>query len=315
MDALRLVAPRRLYLVADGPRNVSDLAPCKETREIFDLIDWPCDVRRNFSACNLGCGVRVATGLDWVFRYESRAIILEDDCIPNLDFFRFCCQLLDRYDNSAQVMAIVGTNLQQGNRRSINSYHFGIYSVMWGWATWRRAWKKFELNPADCVEWNNKHQFRALFDTRLEADFWRDRLARLVDSKNPFAWDWQWLFAIWRSRGFIIIPEHNLISNLGTGRPDATHTVGISPFGGMQIESIEDPLVHPLAIERSKEADLYVLANALGGAGVVQDLNIANRLRRIVLRNAGRLRRFIKSPIITSRSFIARVLSSVQEKD
>lgn len=133
--AIRETRPTRLFIIADGPREgrSSDVASCAEVRRIVACIDWPCEVSRNYSDVNLGCKKRVASGLDWVFQQVEEAIILEDDCLPDPTFFRFCQELLGRYRDDEKVMSICGSNPLRTWKADIQGYHFSLNGGIWGW--------------------------------------------------------------------------------------------------------------------------------------------------------------------------------------
>ena len=130
-EAIRFQRPKQLFIVADGPRKAhpTDDENCLQVREIVAKIDWPCDVHRNYVEQNLGCKQRVNSGLDWVFTLVERAIILEDDCLPNPDFFSFCETLLERYQDNEQIMTITGNNFQNGHQRGDADYYFSKYAI------------------------------------------------------------------------------------------------------------------------------------------------------------------------------------------
>ena len=130
--------PRKLLLVADGPRRQlpDEHARCREVRQIVSGVDWDCEILTNYSEDNLGCVVRVSTGIDWVFTQVEDAIILEDDCLPHPTFFRFCDEMLEMYRVDDRIMTISGDNFQFGRRRWNYSYYFSRYPHIWGWATW-----------------------------------------------------------------------------------------------------------------------------------------------------------------------------------
>jgi hypothetical protein len=86
--------PSALFLIADGPRSPDDEIRCNAARTAVDRIDWHCPVLRSYSDVNLGCRIRVSSGLDWVFAQSETAIIIEDDCVPHPTFFPFCQELL-----------------------------------------------------------------------------------------------------------------------------------------------------------------------------------------------------------------------------
>src|SRR5512139_3287315 len=138
--------PPKLLVVADGPRanRSGEAEKCAATRAIIDRVDWDCEVLTNFSDTNLGCKNRVSSGIDWVFEQVPEAIILEDDCLPHPTFFRFCEELLERYRDDERIGMISGDNFQLGQKRTDASYYFSRYNHIWGWASWRRAWRHYD---------------------------------------------------------------------------------------------------------------------------------------------------------------------------
>src|SRR3546814_1560912 len=98
------VKPPVLFLVADGarPDRPGEAELCAEVRQLAEAVDWPCEVRTDFSPVNLGCGKRISSGLNWVFELVEEAIILEDDTRPEPCFFRFCEEMLARYRRSEE---------------------------------------------------------------------------------------------------------------------------------------------------------------------------------------------------------------------
>ena len=140
-NTIRQAKPKQLFVIADGARFPEEKEKCQQARDIIRQVDWDCEVLANYSDVNLGCGKRISSGISWVFEHVEAAIILEDDCLPHLSFFRYCENLLDYYRDDERVMAIGGDNFQDGNKKTPYSYYFSKYPHVWGWATWRRAWK------------------------------------------------------------------------------------------------------------------------------------------------------------------------------
>src|SRR5271169_304080 len=145
MEAIRRAQPPRLYVAADGPRDrPGEPRRCEEVRRIATAVDWPCDVKTLFRDQNLGLRRAVASAIDWFFESEEEGIVLEDDCLPSLDFFRFCTELLERYRTDTRVMAICGSSYVNPGSNHTASYYFSYYADVWGWATWRRAWQLYD---------------------------------------------------------------------------------------------------------------------------------------------------------------------------
>lgn len=135
------VKPPVLLVVADGPRadRPGDDEDCSAARRVIEQVNWPCRVLTNFAETNMGARGRVSSGLNWVFSQVEEAIVLEDDCLPNHTFFRFCEELLEKYRNVDQVMHIGGDNFLSGRVSFEGSYYFSRYPHVSGWASWRRA--------------------------------------------------------------------------------------------------------------------------------------------------------------------------------
>ena len=147
-NQIRKVKPEKLYIIADAPRiyNAEDNIRCKKVKAIFNDIDWDCDVKTNYATENMGCCKRLSSGFTWVFENEEKAIFLEDDCLPNIDFFRYCDEMLEKYSDDNRIMLVSGTNVLGKWNISADSYLFSKLGGIHGWASWRRAWKHFDLD-------------------------------------------------------------------------------------------------------------------------------------------------------------------------
>lgn len=250
--------PSKLLVVADGPRAdlPGEAERCAAARKIVEQVDWPCEVLTNFSDSNLGCKQRVSSGLNWVFEAVEEAIILEDDCVPDPSFFRFCDELLLHYRDNERVMMISGDNFQNGGIRGAASYYFSRYCHVWGWASWRRAWQHYDVEMADWPIAREHGLLHEILDDLSQERHW-SKTFDIIHSGVVDTWDVQWMYACWRQRGLSIIPNVNLISNIGF-RSDATHTKNESDrFGDLPVYPMDFPLQHPPVISRDVGADLY----------------------------------------------------------
>lgn len=256
-EEIRRVRPPKLLVVADGPRvnRPGEAEQCKAVRAIIDTVDWPCEVLNNYADTNLGCKRRVSTGLDWVFTTVEEAIILEDDCLPHPTFFRFCEELLERYRDDERICMISGDNFQQGKRRIQDSYYFSRYTHIWGWASWRRAWKHYDINMDVWPEIRDRGWLCEILHNKRVTSYWRNIFERVYKDEID-TWDYQWLFACWVQNGLSILPNVNLVSNIGFNIK-ATHTSTQDKFGNMKTEPMIFPLTHPLFILRNAQADRY----------------------------------------------------------
>jgi hypothetical protein len=285
-DRIRSSRPRTLMVIADGPRADRPDEPdlCRQARAIVEQVDWPCELLRNYAETNLGCGRRVASGIDWVFQQVEQAIILEDDCLPDPSFFRFCEEILDHYRDEPRVMQISGSNFLFGRRPSRESYYFSRYPLCWGWATWRRAWRQYDF---DMQAWKtDRERCLSRFKGPNERAFWRSAWDNVADGRVD-TWDYQWSLACLEAEGLSVTPAVNLVSNVGFG-PDATHTrsraIAVRPAVG----AISFPLRHPASLESDRKADeftarlMFQKRSTFGKAAQIvrrRVLAIASRLR------------------------------------
>ena len=236
-DAIRRHRPGRLFIAADGPRDeqAGEADVCQRARAITEAVDWPCEVTRFYSDRNLGCGRRVSSAISQAFRSTEELVILEDDCLPAPTFFDFCDAMLCQYRDDDRVMCVAGDNFQKGRSRNSGSYYFSKYPHCWGWATWRNAWRHYDFGIADWPILRNSGLLESACPDESEAAYWRDVFDRLHANEID-TWDFQWMLACWRQNGLTVLPDVNLISNIGFDSR-ATHTTGASECAAMETGS------------------------------------------------------------------------------
>lgn len=223
-NEIKKIKPKKLYVAADGPRDdvYSDILKTNNVRDIIKQIDWDCDLRTNFRENNLGCKYAVSTAIDWFFKNEEAGVILEDDCLPSQDFFQYCEDLLERFQNNLEITMISGNNFQDGVKRGDSSYYFSKYTHIWGWATWKNRWKYNDVELTFWPKWRDSFGWRNLFKNRREMIFWENIFDRVYLNKID-TWDYSWLASSWYNDGMTIIPNSNLVTNIGF-TVEATHT-------------------------------------------------------------------------------------------
>lgn len=284
--------PRRLLVVADGPRSTSEAERCFAARAVIEQVDWDCEVLTNFSEVNLGCKRRVASGLDWVFDHCDEAIILEDDCLPHPTLFRYCAELLEKYRGDERVMMISGDSFLGERDTNGYSYYFGYCFHIWGWATWRRAWRHYDV---DMKLWPELKETAWLSDILVREDlvnYWRNIFDK-VFAGGFDTWDYQWFYTCWSQHGLAIIPNVNLVRNIGFGEM-ATHTRDfVSTMADIPAAEIPFPLRHPQGMLRDREADILTVTRIW--PWVVERRGLYHILRR---------KWFCALPIPVQRSFI-----------
>lgn len=224
-EAIRARRPSRLFVAADGPRAhvPTDRQRTEEVRRIVANIDWPCEVQTLYREGNLGCRAAVSHAITWFFGQVGQGVILEDDCVPESDFWTFCATLLDRYAQDARVMCISGNNFLPSWVPVRRAYYFSRYPHIWGWASWARAWNAYGATPdhvsrADITKSLDNVRMR----NPISRWWWRRAFNRYVGPRAS-TWDYKWTFAIWSREGLCVIPQRNLVANIGMG-DGGTHT-------------------------------------------------------------------------------------------
>jgi hypothetical protein len=309
MAAIRAARPPELFLIADGPRpgHSDDQRLCAEVRATMEQVDWPCTVHRRFSETNLGCEANVELGLDWVFGQVDRAVVLEDDCVPDLSFFRFAEELLDLYCDDHRVWQIAG------NSHSVpaalfggDSYRFASWGSVWGWATWADRWHRHrEVFPRDhrAVGGRTGHEPRRTSPAEprpgslvTRGGRWHFRDAARSDDIVT-----HWWLTMLSEGGMAATPSVNMVENVGFGA-DATHGVrerAMEPGRAMPF-----PLRHPAAVAMDVEVEreLELVLNRVGGrtARLARRLIRSSRLRRLA-RSAADSRVAVTSVRLASR--------------
>jgi hypothetical protein len=262
-DAIRQAKPTQLFVIADGARFPEESERCQQSRRIIKQVDWDCQVLTNYADTNLGCRKRVSSGIDWVFEHVEEAIILEDDCLPHPSFFRYCQELLDYYREDKRIWCISGNNFQDGQCRGNGSYYFSNYNHCWGWASWRRAWQQYDHALSNWQTVRDGHYLKSILDSELEIKYWGDIFERLATLGQPNSWAYPWTFTCWQNSGLTVLPNVNLVSNIGF-RSDGTHLKSESKFANLPVKDIQE-IHHPSFVVRDKIADQYTFDNHFGG--------------------------------------------------
>jgi hypothetical protein len=248
---IRRVQPVRLFVAADGPRNEAERILCARTRGIIKQIDWDCEVQTLFRDENLGCKKAVSDAIHWFFEQAEEGIILEDDTLPSHSFFHYCRELLEQYRNDERIMHISGEN-PLDHPVSHDSYYFSKIEHCWGWATWKRAWRHFDIGMHTLDGFIENDILSSIFFTDSQKKYWKDIFVKVKNGAID-SWAYIWTYTIFCNSGLCINSNINLVSNIGFGNT-ATHTKETFPFSARTSFEIETPLRHPEFIVHSEAA-------------------------------------------------------------
>jgi hypothetical protein len=245
-------------VAGDGPRDgyEGDRQGCDEARRIATTVSWPCEVKTLFRDQNLGCKLGVSGAIDWFFEHEEEGIIVEDDVLPLQSFFPYCDLLLEKYRENEKIAMVSGCNLISHKFSPRESYFLSRNIHVWGWASWRRAWRYYDVEMKSWPRWRDEGGLMRMFPrNRLIRSYWND-IYNAVHRGKIGTWDYQWNYACWKSGTLSVLPATNLTRNIGFGS-SATHTSGGMPSHVLQSSPKEAtfPLIHPETIEPDETAD------------------------------------------------------------
>jgi hypothetical protein len=257
-EAIRKAKPPRLYVAADGPMadKSGEWEKCERVRRIATQVDWDCEVKTLFRGENLGCKKAVSDAISWFFESVDEGIILEDDCLPTPSFFRFCEEMLERYRSDERIFMISGDNFQFGKKRTDYSYYFSRYCHIWGWASWRRSWANYDVQMKLWPEIKNGRWLYDILSKKKSVKYWTYIFDNVYNKKID-TWDYQMIFTCWSQNMLVILPNANLVSNIGFGI-DSTHNFNPKDHrNSIPTEEMRFPLSHPPFVICDKISDKF----------------------------------------------------------
>ena len=270
-NQIKKARPSKLLLYQDGPRpNVtSDIQKMMECRAIVESIDWNCQVYKFYQTRNFGCDPSGFIAEKWAFSLVDKCIIIEDDIVAETTFFRFCKEMLDKYENDERISRICGMNHLGKYRERKGDYFYSGSGSVWGWATWKRVMDSVDSSYSFL---DNPEQLKTikhncpLFGLNYN-EFIRTCEYHRASGKEHF----ESIHCSYRliNGCLSIIPSKNQISNIGLTE-DSTHAtsnVSIIPRGLRRVFFMKSyPLSFPI----------------IDPALVKNDVIYANRVKRIM---------------------------------
>ena len=242
ISVIKNINIKKIYVIADGWKNENEKSLVVNTRDLFNQLEL--NIKKIFFDRNVGLRKNAELGLKEVFKFEDRAIVLEDDTLPEKSFFKFCDILLKKYEVDQNISLITGTNFQtQLTENEKNDYFFSKYPCFWGWATWKDRWEKlFDNQMSNWREFKKSGKFSKSFLNRSERSYWNERFYYHTKNLNKGTWDYPFLLNQFYFEKKSIIPKKNLISNIGYDLPTS---INPNKTSNLQTFEIDFPLNHP----------------------------------------------------------------------
>lgn len=262
-DQIRKVKPKQLFISADGARlhKAGEAEQVEAARKIFEAVNWDCEVKTLYREQNLGCRMAMSGGIDWFFEHVEKGIILEEDCVPDLSFFPFVKEMLNKYEDHNEIMSISGLNLIDSQfEEQEDAYLFTKFVFYWGWATWKRAWNKMDVHMQRFPEFVENNYIDRLLQDKSAQKYLLQKFHETHTKQND-SWAYAWFYNCVLHHGLSIVPKYNLIQNVGFGE-EATHTNFAEKSFQTSSKALTFPLVHPKKIQAApkKVADQFFYA-------------------------------------------------------
>jgi hemolytic protein hlpA-like protein len=268
IQRLAKVKPRKVYILADEGRNEKEIEQAHECRKTVEsLINWDCEVVKNYAEENRGVYRNIGEGAKWVFEREEKAIFLEDDNLPETSFFRYADEMLEKYETAPEVLWICGTNYVT-DMNGKESYAFTQHLLPCGWASWSTKFLKYYDGELSTFrDEAHKRKFYSSYSNRWLAQWQyqsvRNEVERHERTGRFISWDYQMLWSV-RSNGLYgVVPLRNQITNIGVDEfsihgGNSKNNVMTDRFCEVPSKQLDFPLVHPneIAINKSVEHQL-----------------------------------------------------------
>lgn len=265
-DMVRKVRPASLYIAIDGPRpeRPQDAALCGRCRAIAEQIDWDCNVHTLFRDKNIGCGFGPSEAILWAFKTAEELIILEDDIVPSLSFFRYCEDLLHRYRDDKRIGIISGLSIHSKEKKLWKGadYTFSHFGPTWGWATWRDRWALFDIYMKDFPLFLSEGGSYNIFMQKKMSEDMDRRMKKTYDDIDrvvTHAWDYQWVYTRIKNGWLDIVPGINMITNIGAdnGTHSSAECYAKPTSTGLEASELAFPLKHPHFVVCNTAYDRY----------------------------------------------------------
>jgi len=279
-DVIRHLKPAKLYVAQNycDDKKPEIIENWTSVRNIIENVEWDCEVKKLYRTQYLDAKSSISSAISWFFKHEPEGIILEDDCLPDMTFFRFCADLLEKYRNDDRIASISGNNFQFGRDRTNSSYYFSRYPHIWGWASWRRTWNNYDVDMKYWPEIRDSELLSYILKNKRSLDYWTEIFNRTYNGEID-TWDYQLTFTCWIQNQLNIIPNKNLVSNIGFGM-GATHTKDICQYANMKTEKMHFPLNHPGYFIQDFISDDFTERHHFSGESIYSKMK--NRIRELI---------------------------------
>lgn len=240
IQSLEPSKPKLILLAVDGPRKnrPNDAERVRQTQELANEITWDVKIRTRFRDSNLGLRRAVVDAVTWANSEYGRVIVLEDDVRAGPQLLEFLNHNLIRHQESSKIAHVNGYNLVPTEHltKPHNASRLTIYPESYAWATWDRAWQKYD----DDMTWAKNasiQDIKKICGSTIGALRWKqnfgDAAAERIDT-----WAYRWLASMWEHEWLMVSPNLNISKY--EGWIGGTHTLRRKGWSELEVDRISN---------------------------------------------------------------------------
>ena len=221
LEQCRLAGVPRIYFHVDCGVTEIEKADVQRTIDVASDYKkrWELDIRIATQEQNIGCAVSMISSLNTIFQDEKQLTVLEDDCIPTLDFFYFMDASFREMEKNPKISIACGAQFAPSNVTQ-GDWLLSRYPFNWGWGISKNHWK---LLFATIHEDNSLKTVESQI-TRTECCYWNAGSRRALNGYTD-VWDTLLVREMIRLNSLAVLPGVNLVKNIGND-DHALHTQG-----------------------------------------------------------------------------------------
>tara|TARA_A100001015_G_C15008858_1_gene722047 strand:+ start:1373 stop:2269 length:897 start_codon:yes stop_codon:yes gene_type:complete len=201
-----------LIIFSDGSKNKYDYNSVIKVRKYINNINGFKNLKIIFRKKNFGLANNLFKGINQVFKRNDKAIVLEDDIMVSPTFLKYMNLNLKKYEKNLNVASIHGYCYPVKFKNGPENFFFLKGADCWGWATWRRAWKKYDNNANNLIKIINNKKNQRDFDFNFSYPYFD--MLKLTSKKNH-SWAIKWYASAFVNDMFTLYPKKSFVTNTG----------------------------------------------------------------------------------------------------
>lgn len=213
LESADLAKDSDVYIYSDGAKNANSIEAVNKVRAII-AEPWQFNnIKIIERERNLGLAQNVISGVTEVISKYGKVIVLEDDLQISKVGLRYFNDALDVYEKEEKVMEISGYMYPVKDAEKLPETFFFRVANSWGWATWERAWKKYNPNIDELIADFDKEKIKRFSIDHTE-NFWKQVKEYKAGKIN--SWAIRWYLTLFNNNGLALYPRQSMIQNMGT---------------------------------------------------------------------------------------------------